>query len=109
MPNGIGRSFPVSTAFTPGSAPAPGGSMAGSGGGWGLRSILAKSIRGKNRSSANRVTPVTLAVASTLRWALPTTRRPAVFLLDAIQGLRRGFRVLPLHAGRRQLDCLVDL
>src|SRR3982075_3488012 len=110
MPNGIGRSFPVSTAFTPGSAAARDVSMERMRAwGWGLRSSLAKSIRGKNRSSANRVTPVTLAVASTLRWALPTTRRPAVFLLETRQGLRRGFRALPLHAGRRQLDCLVDL
>src|SRR5256885_12948855 len=79
--------------------------------GWGggLRSSLAKSIRGRNRSSANRVMPVTFAVASTLRWALPTTWNPAGFLPDAIQSLRRRLRVLPPHAGRRQLDCFVDL
>src|SRR5881398_2029841 len=77
--------------------------------GWGLRSSLAKSMRGRNRSSANRVTPVTFAVASTLRWAFPTTRSPEGFLPDAIQGLRRRLRVLSAHASRRQLDGFVDL
>src|SRR5260370_778450 len=110
MPNGIGRSFPVSTAFTPGSAAAREVSMdriRACGGG--LRGSLAKSSRGRNRTSANRVTPVTLAVASTLRWAFPTTRNPVGFLPDAIQRLRRRARVLAAHACRRQLDGFVDL
>src|SRR5882762_10656276 len=110
MPNGIGRSFPVSTVFTPGSPAARDVSIERMRAwGWGLRSSLAKSMRGRNRSSAKRVTPVTFAVASTLRWALPTTRKPAAFLPDAIQGLRCRLRVLPLHACRRQLDGFVDL
>src|SRR5207249_1851776 len=66
-------------------------------------------IRGRTRASANRVTPVTFAVASTVRWAFPTTRRPEGFLPDAIQGLRRRLRVLSPHASRRQLDGFVDL
>src|SRR2546425_1911535 len=110
MPNGIGRSFPVSTACTPGMPAARDVSTERMRAwGWGLRSSLAKSIRGRNRSSANRVMPVTFAVASTLRWALPTTWNPAGFLPDAIQRLRCRRRVLPPHAGCRQLDCLVDL
>src|SRR6267378_6168961 len=110
MPNGIGRAFPVSTVFTPGSPAARDVSIERMRAwGWGLRSSLAKSMRGRNRSSANRVTPVTFAVASTLRWALPTTRKPVAFLPDAIQGLRRRLRILAAHAGRRQLDGFVDL
>src|SRR2546422_9476259 len=134
MPNGIGRSFPVSTAFTPGTLAARDGSIERiRAWGWGLRSSLAKSIRGRNRSSANRVTPVTFAVASTVRSAFPTTRRAVgrsggravggsavfptagppdrltAFLPDAIQGLRCRLRVLAAHAGRRQLDGFVDL
>src|SRR2546427_11076165 len=66
-------------------------------------------MRGRNRSSANRVTPVTFAVASTLRWGFPTTRNPVGFLPDAIQGLRRRLRVLAAQAGGRQLDGFVDL
>src|SRR5438034_7346118 len=110
MPNGIGRSFPVSTAFTPGTPAARDVSIERTRAwGWGLRSSFAKSIRGKKRSSANRVTPVTFAVASTLRWALPTTRKPAALLPDTIQGLRCRLRVLPAHASRRQLDRFVNL
>src|SRR5207249_1996466 len=122
MPNGIGRSLPVSTAFTPGSARAFDGSMpVMRAWGWGLRSSLAYSMRGRNRSSANRVAPVTLAVASTLRIALPTTRngvpdRPtaavsltAAFLRVPIQGLPRRLGLLPPHARRGQFHGLVDL
>src|SRR5213595_2157826 len=110
MPNGIGRSFPVSTAFTPGALAARDVSIERMRAwGWGLRSSLAKSMRGRNRSSANFVTPVTFAVASTLRWAFPTTRSPEGFLPDAIQGLRRRLRVLSAHPSRRQLDGFVDL
>src|SRR5437773_7662606 len=109
MPNGIGRSFPTSTALTPGRAAALEVLIETMRAwGWGLRSSLAKSIRGRNRSSANRVTPVTFAVASTLRWAFPTTRNLVGFLLDAIQGLRCGLRVLAPHPSGRQLDGFVD-
>src|SRR3989304_2165385 len=83
-------------------------------------------MRGRKRSSANLVAPVTLAVASTLRSAFPTTRRAvgcsavfptagppdrltAAFLREAIQGLRRGLRIFALHAGGRQLHRLIDL
>src|SRR5436190_13433478 len=122
MPNGIGRSWPVSTAFTPGNVRARDVSMAVMRAwGWGLRSSLAYSMRGRNRSSANLVTPVTLAVASTLRSALPTTRngvpgRPtaavsltAAFLRVPIQGLPRRLGLLPPHASRSQFHGLVNL
>src|SRR3989442_6331117 len=134
MPNGIGRSFHVRTAFTPGTLAARDGSIERiRAWGWGLRSSLAKSMRGRNRSSANRVTPVTFAVASTLRSAFPTTRRAVgrsggravcgsavfptagppdrltVFLPDAIQGLRCRLRILAAQASGCQLDGFVDL
>src|SRR5438270_4648536 len=111
MPNGIGRSLPVSTAFTPGSALACDVSMpVMRAWGWGLRSSLAYSMRGKNRSSANLVAPVTLAVASTLRIAFPTTRKAAGrFLRVPIQGLPRRPGLLPAHARRGQFHGLVDL
>src|SRR5439155_27134173 len=54
-------------------------------------------------------TPVTFAVASTLRWAFPTTRNPVGFLPDAIQGLRCRLRVLAPHPSGRQLDGFVNL
>src|SRR5256885_15068663 len=67
-------------------------------------------MRGRNRSSANRVTPVTLAVASNLRTAVPTTRRGAVGRLPpAIQALRCRLRGLAPQASRGQLHRLVDL
>src|SRR5258707_325719 len=91
IPNAIGRSWPVSTAFTPGSARALVVSMPVIlAWGCGLRSSLQKSIRGRARSSANLVAPVTFAVASTLRSALPMTRcaAGAFFLRAAIQAFR---------------------
>src|SRR5438876_8340357 len=111
MPNGIGRSLPVSTAFTPGSARACDMSMpVMRAWGCGLRSSLAYNMRGRNRSSANLVTPVTLAVASTLRIAFPTTRRAAgCFLRVPIQGLPRRLGLLPPHASRSQFHGLVNL
>src|ERR1041384_5872383 len=75
-------------------------------------------MRGRNRSSANFVAPVTLAVASTLRSALPTTAKAAVgrsggrgvlLFRDAIQRLGLGRRWFAAHAGGRQLDGFVDL
>src|SRR5918999_4143183 len=76
MPNGIGRSRPVSTATTPGCRSAREVSMrtmraCGSRD----RSSLHQSMRGSDRSSAKRVSPVTLATASTLRRGVPTTER----------------------------------
>src|SRR5438309_10620701 len=65
-------------------------------------------MRGKDRSSAKIVAPVTFAVASIFRSARPTTRSPAR-LRVAIQGFRRRFRVLASQARRGQLHGLVDL
>src|SRR5436190_5986432 len=135
MPKGIGRSLPVSTALTPASRAALATSTRRIFAcGCGLRSSLAYSMRGKNRSSAKIVAPVTFAVASILRSAFPTTRNPApsdcrtvglsdrnalsVRLSDcptvrrlrvAIQCFRRRFRVLAPQARRGQLHGLVDL
>src|SRR5438445_221616 len=67
-------------------------------------------MRGRKRSSAKRVAPVTFEVASTFLSARPTTRSSegrrsvAVFLLVPIQALRRGARVLATHP--RHLDWL---
>src|SRR5437588_11433948 len=106
MPKAIGRSLPVSTPFTPASPAAGEESMETMRAwAWGLRSSFAYSIRGRNRSSANFVAPVTLAVASTLRSALPTTRSSA----SLIQRLRHRLVALAAHASRRQLDRLVAL
>src|SRR5881397_3615184 len=106
MPKGMGRSSPVSTACTPARALALATSIPVMRAcGWGLRSSLAYSMRGRNRSSANRVAPVTLAVASTLRRALPTTRS----LASPIQGLRCRLGLFTAHACGRQLHRLVDL
>src|SRR3989442_12774381 len=81
--------------------------------GCGLRSSLLYSIRGRERSSANFVTPRTFAVASTLRSAFPTTRRAvgrsAAFLPRAIQRLPCRLCALTPQTGRRQLHRLVDL
>src|SRR5712692_6025667 len=138
MPKGIGRSAPVSTAFTPCKASALEPSTERMRAcGCGLRSSLQKSMRGRNKSSANLVTPVTFAVASSLRWALPIIRRteggtdgggggggpdaglwfsfrsfppPVAFLLEvAIQRLWCRRRVLAPQACCRQFHCLVDL
>src|SRR5438132_790358 len=111
MPNGNGRTLPVSPAFQHGSARVCDMSMpVMRAWGCGLRSSLAYNMRGRNRSSANLVTPVTLAVASTLRIAFPTTRRAAgCFLRVPIQRLPRRLGLLPPQAGRRQLHRLVDL
>src|SRR6266568_1870147 len=111
IPNGIGRSFPVSTALTPGRARARAASIRTMRAcGWGLRSSLQYSMRGRERSSANFVTPSTLAVASTLRSAFPTTRKASGgFLPPSIQRLLRRLRVLASEAGRGQLYRLVDL
>src|SRR2546428_740205 len=114
IPNGIGRSFPVSTALTPGRARARAASIRTMRAcGCGLRSSLQYSMRGRDRSSANLVVPITLAVASTLRSAFPTTRRAvgpaAAFLARAIQRLPCRFCPLTPQARRGQFDRLVDL
>src|SRR5256712_10990683 len=114
IPNGIGRSFPVSTALTPGRARACAASTRTMRAcGCGLRSSLLYSMRGRERSSANFVTPRTLAVASTLRSASPTTRRAvgrsAAFLPRAIQRLPCRLCALTPQTGRGQLHRLVDL
>src|SRR5258708_3289117 len=130
IPNAMGRSWPVSTAFTPAKARALLVSMPVMRAcGCGLRSSLQYNMRGRARSSANFVAPVTLATASTLRSALPIMR---VFPLDgstvgwraarlgveaskrplrlpAIQALPRRLRPLAPHSCRRQLHRLVDL
>src|SRR5256885_9610722 len=108
IPTGIGRSLPVSTALTPASAAAGEASIETMRAwAWGLRSSLAYSMRGRNRSSANLVVPVTFAVASTFRSAFPTTRKAG--LPDAIHALRCWLGRLAAHAGRGQLHGLVDL
>src|SRR3989454_1427843 len=107
MPKGMGRSFPVSTAFPPASRSALVVSILTIFAcGCGLRSSLAYSIRGKNKSSAKIVAPVTFAVASIFRRALPMT---VWRLAPAIQRLRRRLGLLPAHAGGGQLHRLVDL
>src|SRR6266540_1929360 len=96
IPKGIGRSFPVSTAITPSRRSAALVStrtiLA-----WGsvLRSSLQYNMRGNIRSSANLVTPVTLATASILRSDLPMTLNAAKWC--------------PPHALGGQLDGFVDL
>src|SRR5438445_11970063 len=96
MPNGIGRSCPVRTACTPSSCRAavvsPETMLAC---GCVLRSSLQYNMRGNDKSSANRVAPVTFATASTLRSALP------MLLCSAIHRF--------LHALGRELDGFVDL
>src|SRR5439155_420565 len=81
-------------------------------------------MRGKARSSAKRVAPVTLATASTLRSAFPMTECLTVGMLEgglpsnlptfprlavAIQRFPGGLRDFPTHPCRSQLDRLVDL
>src|SRR6266566_239949 len=125
MPNGIGRSRPVSMAWTPSRLAAAAVSIdtmraCGSV----LRSSLQYSIRGNARSSAKRVVPVTFATASTLRRALPimferwtdgTLERfsrsifPSFLPLPAIQRFSSGLRDFPPHPRRRQLHRLIDL
>src|SRR6059058_2352425 len=64
-------------------------------------------MRGRATSSANFVAPTTLAVASTLRSALPTTRR--LSLAPAIERLLRRHGPLAAHPRRRQFHGLVNL
>src|SRR2546422_7736014 len=117
IPNGIGRSRPVRTACTPPSRCAAVVSIdvmraCGSV----LRSSLQYSMRGKARSSANRVAPVTFATASTFRSALPIIRRSdgltvgrSDTFLPAIKRFASWFGLFPTHAGRGQLYSFIDL
>src|SRR5258705_4611048 len=104
IPNGIGRSRPVSTACTPSSCFAAVTSIdtmraCGSV----LRNSLQYSIRGNARSSAKRVAPVTFATASTFRSAFPMT------LCLAIQRFPFRLGLFAPHARRRELHRLIDL
>src|SRR5439155_9054398 len=104
IPNGIGRSGPVSTACTPSSCFARVTSIETMRAcGWVLRNSLQYSMRGNARSSANFVAPVTLATASTLRMAFPMILRAPIERLSGRLGL------LAAHARGRQLDGFVDL
>src|SRR5260370_20514211 len=130
IPNAMGRSWPVSTAFTPAKARALLVSMPVMRAcGCGLRSSLQNNMRGRARSSANFVAPVTLATASTLRRAVPIMRvrrldgwtvgwragrlsveaSKRALRLPAIEALPRRLRPLAPHSCRRQLHRLVDL
>src|SRR6266545_3242552 len=115
IPNGIGRSGPVSTACTPSSCFAAVISIetmraCGSV----LRSSLQYSILGNARSSANFVAPVTFATASTFRSAFPMMRWADGRMggwadLPAIERFCFGFGFFAAHARRRQLHRLIDL
>src|SRR5881394_1827546 len=108
IPNGIGRSFPVSTACTPSSARAALASIDTTRAcGCVARSSLQYSMRGNARSSANLVVPVTFATASILRRAVPIMRRSDG--LRAIERLTRWFRALSTHPCRSELDRFIDL
>src|SRR5438093_724755 len=101
MPNGIGSSLPTRVATTPGSAAARDTSMPRiRAWGCGERSRRANTIRGRTRSSANSVWPVTLAAASTFGSGWPTTvkRCPS----SVTHGLF-------FHSFRGQLDRFEDL
>src|SRR6202140_5825371 len=110
MPNLIGRSSPVSTASTPGSARARAVSTRRIRAcGCGLRRIRPKSIRGSARSSANLVCPLTLAKASGFVSDLPTMVSSATALLSRC-GQFDGLEDLHVtgaaaeHTGERLLD-----
>ena len=82
IPYGIGRSFPVIIAKTPGNAAAFEVSMLLiSACGSCVLNILQKSIRGNTISSANFVCPVHFERASTFRKGLPMTVSGCPFLL----------------------------
>src|SRR6188508_2477615 len=109
----MGKSAPVTTAWTPGRAAAREVSIRTMRAcGWGLRSSLHQSIRGRIRSSAKRVWPVTLATPSIRGSGVPTTwksRSLPPFPSVAIQTLALRLRGFAAHAGGRQLHGFVDL
>src|SRR5690242_17904338 len=105
MPYGIGRSFPVITAKTPGRASAFEASIRLINAcGTCDRSSLLYNMRGNTMSSANFVWPTHFARASTLRNGLPTTFNELLsdfFTLDrkhshgAVHKLRRAYAPPP--------------
>src|SRR6202048_2207708 len=111
MPNLIGRSSPVSTASTPGSARARAVSTRRIRAcGCGLRRIRPNSIRGRARSSANLVCPLTLAKASGFVSDLPTTASSSATAL--LSRDRQFDRLEDLHvtgaAAEHTGECLLD-
>src|SRR5260370_9403630 len=115
MPNLIGRSSPVSTASTPGSARARVVSTRRiRARGCGLRRIRPKSIRGNARSSANLVCPLTLAKASGFVSDLPTTENASATALASRSGQLDGLEDLEVagttaeDARKRLLDRLTS-
>src|SRR2546425_285404 len=120
IPKGIGRSFPVRTARTPGIFAAfEVSTRTRRACGTGDRCSLQNSIRGRTMSSANFVTPAHFDRPSTLRTAVPTTRRarwfprppPGARTLDppAMEHLLRRLRIRVSHPPGGQLDRLEDL
>ena len=91
MPNGIGRSFPVAMAATPGAASAFETSIETIRA-WAIfeRSSLQCSIRGSITSSANFVWPVTFAAPSTFVNGRPTMRVGVRFHLSPPRLVRGG-------------------
>src|SRR5215213_18710 len=100
MPYGIGKSFPVTTAKTPGKASAFETSMLLINAcGRCERRILQNNMRGSTMSSANFVWPTHFARASTLRKGLP-------IILKSLATDLHGF--LATHARGGELYCLID-
>src|SRR2546428_4283265 len=120
IPKGIGRSFPVRTARTPGIFAAfEVSTRMMRACGTGDRCSLKKPIGGRTMSSANFVTPAHFDRPSTLRTAVPTTRRARPFPrrspvpppLDppAMEHLLRRLGIRIAHPPGGQLDRLEDL
>src|SRR5256885_1908727 len=100
MPNDVGKSLPVRTRCTPGCALARDTSVDSmSACGCGERSSFICSMRGRTRSSAKRVCPVTLARPSTRRRGLPITFIPPAPRTGAAFAERAGV----LRAGETQV------
>src|SRR3989442_180448 len=119
IPKGIGRSFPVRTARTPGIFAAfEVSTRMMRACGTGDRCSLQKTIRGRTMSSANFVTPAHFDRPSTLGTAVPTTRRarpfpgrspvPPPLDLPAMEHLLRRLRIRVSHPPGGQLDGLKD-
>src|SRR6266850_3208613 len=120
MPKGIGRSFPVRIARTPGIFSAFELSMRTMRAcGTGALCSLQNSIRGRTMSSANFVTPAHLERPSTFRTDDPTTRRarplprrpplPPPLEPPAMEHLLIRLRIRVAHPPGRQLHRLEDL
>src|SRR5215213_2862211 len=107
----MGKSLPVMTATTPGSASAfDTSTLLMRACGSVERRSLQKSIRGSATSSANFVCPVHLARASTLRNGLPMTFKgpPLPFLFVPINRLFNRLGLFSAHPCGGQRDGLVD-